>query len=164
MTKNSHGRNGVMVSIAFADSRAPKHQAININDVESLLFVLQQFHDNITNILRIKKIFEIYSFIAMCFRASYWWYVNIIWGNSLVRQYLWHHMASLDTSDLNFNLFKVTSGSTLAQVMACCLAVWSDYLNQCWLILCKVGWHSSDDNFTRYLDHQSIKLAWNYLS
>ena len=32
------------------------------------------------------------------------------------------------------------SGSTLAQVMACCLMAPSHYLNQCWLIS-KVWWH-----------------------
>ena len=32
--------------------------------------------------------------------------------------------------------------STLAQVMACCLTAPSHYLNQCWLIICEVPWHS----------------------
>ena len=40
--------------------------------------------------------------------------------------------------------------STLAQVMACCLTAPSHYLNQCWLIIGKVQWHSSADYFTRY--------------
>ena len=39
--------------------------------------------------------------------------------------------------------------STLAQVMACCLTAPSHYLNQCWLIINKVQWHSSECNFTR---------------
>ena len=33
--------------------------------------------------------------------------------------------------------------STVAQVMACCLTAPSHYLNQCWLIISKVQWHSS---------------------
>ena len=33
--------------------------------------------------------------------------------------------------------------STLAQVMACCLTAPSHYLNQCWLIIGEVPWHSS---------------------
>ena len=41
------------------------------------------------------------------------------------------------------------SRSTLAQVMACCLTAPSHYLNQCWLIISKVQWHSSEDNFTK---------------
>ena len=34
--------------------------------------------------------------------------------------------------------------STLAQVMACCLTAPSHYLKQCWLIISKVLWHSSE--------------------
>ena len=37
------------------------------------------------------------------------------------------------------------SWSTLVQVMACCLTAPSYYLNQCWLIISKVLWHSSED-------------------
>ena len=33
------------------------------------------------------------------------------------------------------------SGSTLAQVMSCCLVAPSHYLNQYWLIITKVQWH-----------------------
>ena len=35
-------------------------------------------------------------------------------------------------------IWRHRSGSTLAQVMACCLTAPSHYLNQCWLILCKI--------------------------
>ena len=40
------------------------------------------------------------------------------------------------------------SGSTLAQVMACCLTVPSHYLDQSSLIISKVLWHSSEGNLT----------------
>ena len=40
------------------------------------------------------------------------------------------------------------SGSTLVQVMACCLTAPSYYLNHCWLIISKVQWHSPEGNFT----------------
>ena len=46
------------------------------------------------------------------------------------------------------------SGSTLAQVMACCLTAPSHYLKQCWLIISKVEWHSSEGSYKRYLSHQ----------
>ena len=56
------------------------------------------------------------------------------------------------------------SGTTLAQVMACCLTAPSLYLNQCWLIFSKVQWHSSKSNFTkRYPSNQSLNLAWTLL-
>ena len=51
------------------------------------------------------------------------------------------------------------SGSTLAQVMTCCLMA-RNYLNQCWLIISKIQWHSSRGNFTR--DTSAINY-WNYL-
>ena len=51
-------------------------------------------------------------------------------------------------------------GSTLAQVEVCCLTAPSHYLNQCWLIISKVEWHSSKGEFTR--DTSAIN-HWNYL-
>ena len=41
------------------------------------------------------------------------------------------------------------SGSTLAQVMACCLTAPSHYLNQCWLNISVALWHSAENDFTR---------------
>ena len=58
--------------------------------------------------------------------------------------------------DLCFNslwpgdtIWRQRSGSPLAQVMACCLTAPSHYLNQCWLTISKVEWHSSKGKFTR---------------
>ena len=51
----------------------------------------------------------------------------------------------------------------MAQAMAFCLTAPSHYLNQCWHIISKVHWHSSQWNFMRYLSHQSQKLAWKSL-
>ena len=48
-------------------------------------------------------------------------------------------LASLRPSD---TIWWQRSGSTLAQVMACCLTAPSHYLNQCWLIISEVQWHS----------------------
>ena len=39
-------------------------------------------------------------------------------------------------------IWRLRSGSTLIQVMACCLTAPSHYLNQCWLIISKAQWHS----------------------
>ena len=52
------------------------------------------------------------------------------------------------------------SGSPLAQVLACCLTAPSHFMNQCWLIISKVKWHSSKGQLhQRYLSHQSLKLS-----
>ena len=57
-------------------------------------------------------------------------------------------------------MWRQRSGSTLAQVMACCLSAPNHYLNQCWLIIIKVQWHSSEPNFTR---DTSATNHWNKL-
>ena len=49
--------------------------------------------------------------------------------------------------------------------MACCLTAPSHYLNQCWLIITKVLWHSFDDFFST--DASAIsrwKWFWNWLT
>ena len=72
-------------------------------------------------------------YIAQCGNCishnQVWWsLVNSLWPSDTV----WLHR----------------SGSTLAQVMACCLMAPSHYLNQCWLMISEVLWHSPDSNFT----------------
>ena len=79
------------------------------------------------------------------------------WANSLFMQGLSvrYGVDSLWPCDTMVNnslwpsdaIWRQRSGSTLAQVMACCLTAPSHYLNQCWLIN-KVQWHLSEGNFT----------------
>ena len=38
---------------------------------------------------------------------------------------------------------------TLVQVMACCLTATNHYLDQCWLTISEVLWHSPESNFKR---------------
>ena len=65
---------------------------------------------------------------------------------------------SLGPSDA---IWRQRSGSTLAQVMACCLMAPSHYLNQCWLIISKFQWHSSEAIlWKRCLNHHSFKSVW----
>ena len=72
--------------------------------------------------------------------AFHWWdIINSLWSSEAI----WRHR----------------SGSTLAQIMACCLTVPSHYLNQCWLIINEVQWQSPAGNFTR---DTSLKLAWKF--
>ena len=59
--------------------------------------------------------------------------------------YVFHLFNSLWPSDA---IWQQGSRSTLAHVMACCLTAPSHYLNQCWLIISEVLWHSSESNFT----------------
>ena len=50
----------------------------------------------------------------------------------------------LNSSGPSDAIWRQRSGSTLAQVMACCLTASSHYLNQYWLIISKVQWHSTE--------------------
>ena len=56
-------------------------------------------------------------------------------------------------------IWRHRSGSTLAQVMACCLTAPSHYLNQCWLFINEVQWHTSDSNFTMDTSAISSKIS-----
>ena len=46
-------------------------------------------------------------------------------------------------------IWRLRSGSTLAQVKTCCLTAPIHYPNQCWLIINMVHWHSYEGSFTR---------------
>ena len=79
---------------------------------------------------------------------------------------------SIFISELNINslwpsdtIWWHRTGSTLVQAMTCCMMAPSHYLNQCWLIISKVQWHSSEGSFTRdtpAINHSS-KLE-NYIN
>ena len=78
-------------------------------------------------------------------KFSYWFIssISIIYGNTI-----WN-INSLWPSD---TIWLHRSGSTLAQVMACCLTAPSHYLNQCWLFISKTHWHLSKGNFSRNIN------------
>ena len=66
-------------------------------------------------------------------------YTNITFTiNKLQYRNIKLHFNSLWPSDPRW---RQRSGSTLAQIMACCLTAPSHYLNQCWLIISEVRWH-----------------------
>ena len=62
---------------------------------------------------------------------------------------------------LKDTIWRHRSGSTLAQVLACCLTAPSHYLNQCWLIISEVFWYSHEGNFTSL--HLSLRWVWKSL-
>ena len=73
-----------------------------------------------------------------------WWRVHKLqWVNTLRPNYT--TVNSLWPSD---TMWQQRSGSTLAQVMACCLTAPSHYLNQSWQTIIKVLCHSPDVNST----------------
>ena len=68
---------------------------------------------------------------------------NNVWNS----ERWWVHVNCFDIRSLNSlrpsdTIWWQRSGSTLAQVIACCLTAPSHYLNQCRLIISEVQWHS----------------------
>ena len=72
-----------------------------------------------------------------------------------LRIFSYEELSSLGPSDF---IWRHISGPALVRVMACCLTAPSNYLNQCWRIIGKVHWHSSEGNFA--WDNLAIK-PWN---
>ena len=68
------------------------------------------------------------------------------------------YMILLNSLGISDAIWWQRSGSTLVQVMACCLMAPSHYLNQCWLMTKEVLWHSLDSNFT---ENTSDIYHWN---
>ena len=68
-----------------------------------------------------------------------------------------HALNSLLPSDA---MWQHRSGPTLAQVMAWCLMAPSHYMNQCWLFISEVLWHSPESTFivSAHMKILNIKL------
>ena len=89
---------------------------------------------------------------------KYWMCLNW-WSKEPGHQLPWYWPSFFSTGIFVINgvnslwpsdaIWRQRSGSTLAQVMACCLKASSHYLNQCWLIISRVQWLSCEDNFIR---------------
>ena len=63
-------------------------------------------------------------------------------------QLLLNHIYFINSLWPTYAIWRHISGSTLAQVIAKCLKAPSHYLNQCWLLINKVLWHSPESNST----------------
>ena len=58
-----------------------------------------------------------------------------------------HHISYFNSLRPSDAIWRQWFWTTLAQVMACCLTAPSHYLNQCWLIIRGVLWHTSESSF-----------------
>ena len=80
---------------------------------------------------------------------------------TFVKGHAKQYLNSLGPSDA---IWRWRSWSTLVQVMAYCLTAPSHYLNQCWLIISKVLWHSSEDIIIRrFEDTNQLSKIENYI-
>ena len=96
------------------------------------IFILHMLNQTVVGTLEKKMLAFLLWHSILCFIKTVptWllWRVNSLWPSDTI--------------------WRQSSESTLAQVMACCLMAPSHYLNQCSLIISKVQWHLSVGNFT----------------
>ena len=88
-----------------------------------------------------------------------------VWRVHVSRMSWWGVLSKITINSLwssNAIWWQIT-GSTLAQVMVCCLMTPSHYLKKCWLIISEGFWHSPEDNFTRIALSLSLIWVWNLL-
>ena len=96
--------------------------------------------------------------LAWCRRAASH-YLSQCWPRSMLLHGVPrpHWVNSLWPSDA---IGRQGTESALARVMACCLTAPSHYLNQCWLMISEVLWHSTDSIFK---ENTSDIYRWNEL-
>ena len=100
-------------------------------NIETLIF------DNILVYIYVHPCYEIIDDVTSFTVTPRFTQLQIVTWNGIKKYYF----NSLWPSDATW---PHRSESTLVQVMACCLTAPSHYLNQCWLIISKVHWHSSE--------------------
>ena len=84
-------------------------------------------------------------------QSQHWfgeWNMSFTWSSknmvSIIEyNYSKHIFFTINTYCVHFayTIWRQISGSTLAQVMACCLTATIHYPNQCWFAISKVHWH-----------------------
>ena len=83
---------------------------------------------------------------------------------SLYRFYKYYPFLWVNSLWTNDDIWRQRSGSTLAQVLACCLTAPSHYLNQFWLTISKVHWHSFEWILQEILQLSITKVSWTITS
>ena len=106
---------------------------------------------------------------SACFRRPCWWHwwaVGLTFMSILEENWptIWILHKVINSLGLSNTIWWHRSGSTLAQVMACCLMAPSHYLNQCWLIISKVQLHSSEGTFIPGISTSDHYLTWTLIS
>ena len=136
---------------------ACSHFDLTLGDHDEMAATLQMTFSNSFSFLKI--LYFDWNFAEICSQESYWYvrlgseqatchYLNQ-WWSSLLRHTCIPQAWWVNSLWPNDAICRHRSGSTLAQVMACCLTAPTHYLNKCWLIISKTQLHSSDGKFTR---------------
>ena len=79
---------------------------------------------------------------------------NGVWGTAL--------FTLCSEIEMHIAIWRHSSGSTMAQVMACCLTAPCYYLNQCWLPNSELPWQSRESNFTAPARDSILHKFGNY--
>ena len=95
------------------------------------------------------RIFMKHWLIFVYIHASKLGRVELAYCVACMTQIVQYHYRSNTLNSLRPSdaIWRQWSWTTLAQVMACCLTAPSHYLNQCWLIIRGVLWHTSESSF-----------------
>ena len=94
--------------------------------------------------------------------ANLWKQKFLVWLNSYRFCNCFVKYDVINSTWSNVTIWWHRSWSTLAQVMACCLAAPNHYLNQCWLIISELLWRSPEGKFHRKPSRQLSPIrVWN---
>ena len=128
-------------SLHWIYRRAVKSYWFMFNGWKAIIFISTIiWPNNLCSILQ-RYIFFTKKLITNCSWPMHLWHGS---ENSYLVNSLW-------SSD---NSWWHRSVSTLAKVMACCLMAPSHYLNQSWLLINEVLWHSPGSNFEKWAPSQ----------
>ena len=128
----------VEVWIVFMTSRTKRNISQNPSHAFEILIFNLKF--NFPTYGTVINLGRAYSICAQVIKTCYRSFIQCM------LRLLTNELNSLWSSDA---IWQQRSGTTLAQVMACCLTAPRRILNQCWLIISKVQWHSHYGNFPR---------------
>ena len=95
---------------------------------------------------RQKKYFKLMEKVTTS-RTDLWRNCNRVWHNGVIVSLVTITSVMVNSLRPSDAIWRQRTGSTLAQVMACCLTAPSHHLNQCWLIVSKALWQSTEGYF-----------------
>ena len=117
------------------------YDMIVVNILQQVNIYMVWYHFMTHEICKIHHIWESKCTLVIIYCKPHWQPFCSLWH---LANNVWLTFNSLHPSDV---IWWHRSGSTLAQVMTCCLNTSSHYLNQCWFFFSGVLWYSPESNF-----------------
>ena len=91
----------------------------------------------------------------------HWFCVISMWHRSHIRT--WEALRDINSFWPSDVIWPQRLGQILAHVMACCLTAPSYYLNQCWLIITGILWHSLESNIWKSAHERHLALCLEFI-